>query len=285
MKKLVKLLTAIVLALTVSVPAVALTACNRNSEKEIVVGASPTPHAEILRDVVAAELAKEGYTLKITEYNDYVLPNTAVEYGDIDANYFQHIKYMNEFNESRGTHLVAVAYVHYEPFGIYRGKYTSGELKDLPNGSQVLVPNDPTNEARALFLLQEAGLIRLRADVNPLEATKADIQSNPKNLDIKELEAAQCAKSLQDAAIAVINGNYAIGEGLKLEDAVVAEDIASDVTSQYINVLAVKAGSEKSPKIQALIKALISDAVKDYIADKYNGAVLAVPYSIEDIED
>ncbi len=275
MKKLIKILTAALLCITLSVAALSLTACS-NNDKVIKIGASPTPHAEVLKDVVAGLLEKEGYTLEVTEYGDYVLPNTAVENGDLDANYFQHNLYLEDFNTTRNTHIKAVANVHYEPFAIYRGTYTSGNLSDLPSGSKVLVPNDGTNEARALFLLQQAGLITLKDDVVSSTATKLDIVSNPKNLDIVELEAAQVPLSLQDGAIGVVNGNYALGNGLKLEDAIISEDATSDNVTQYVNVIAVKDGSENSAKIQALVKAVLSDEVKEYIREKYNGAVVTV---------
>ena len=275
MKKLFKLFTTALLCLTLFGATSALTACS-NDEKVIKIGASPTPHAEVLKDVVVGLLAKEGYTLKVTEYGDYVLPNTAVESGDLDANYFQHNLYMEDFNATRNTHLVAVANVHYEPFAIYRGTYTSGELSDLPNGSKVLIPNDGTNEARALYLLQQSGLITLKDDVVSSKVTKLDIVSNPKNLDIVELEAAQVPISLRDGAIGVVNGNYALGSGLKLEDAIATEDATSENTTQYVNVVAVKAGNENSAKIQALVKAIRSDEVKEYIQQKYNGAVVTV---------
>ncbi|MDE7165229.1 MAG: MetQ/NlpA family ABC transporter substrate-binding protein [Clostridiales bacterium] len=275
MKKLIKLFTTALLCLTLLAATLGLSACS-DKEKVITIGASPTPHAEILKDVVAGLLEKEGYTLKVTEYNDYVLPNTAVENGDLDANYFQHNLYMEDFNATRNTHLKAVANVHYEPFAIYRGTYKSGDLSGLPNGSKVLIPNDGTNEARALYLLQQSGLITLKADVVSSKVTKLDITSNPKNLDIVELEAAQVPISLQDGAIGVINGNYALGNGLKLEDAIATEDATSENTTQYVNVIAVKVGNENSAKIQALVKAITGDEVKAYIQEKYNGAVVTV---------
>ena len=284
MKKFIKLLTTLCLAAVISIPAFTLTACNKNDPYTIKIGASVTPHAEILNDVVKAELAKEGYTLKVYEYTDYVLPNTAVELGDLDANYFQHIKYLNEFNVENGTHLASVLGVHYEPFAIYKGgKFSSTSLADLPDGAKVLVPNDTTNEARALYLLQQAGLITLKADADPLLATKSDIALNPKNLDIQEIEAKLCAVNLPECDISVINGNYALGEGLTSDDALLFEVASEEVRSQYVNVIAVKQGHENDPKIQALVKAFKTAAVKQYILDKYDGAVVPV-FEIEELK-
>lgn len=244
------------------------------NDKVIRVGASVTPHAEILK-VVGEVLAEEGYTLEIVEFTDYVQPNLNVESGDLDANYFQHQKYLAQFNEENDTHLVSVAEVHYEPIGVYPGKTQS--LADLPDGATVAVPNDTTNEARALLLLQELGLIELREDAG-VEATQIDIISNPRNLQFVEMEAAQVPKVLSDVDIAVINGNYAIQEGLSVsKDAIATEDKDSDIIrSYYVNVLAVKEGNENNEAIQALVKALLSDRVRDYINETYNGAVLPV---------
>ncbi len=236
------------------------------------VGATPAPHAEIL-EVVKDILADQGITLEIVSFNDYIQPNTAVESGDLDANYFQHITYMNDFNQANGTHLVDAADVHYEPFGLYAGKTTS--LDALADGAQVAVPNDATNEARALLLLQQEGLITLKEGAG-LTATKADIAENPKNLDIVELEAAQVPSRLGDVDLAVINGNYALGAGLKVADALAIESAEGEAAKAYVNVLAVKEGRENDPAIQALAAALTSDTVKTYIEDTYQGAVVPV---------
>ena len=236
------------------------------------VGATPAPHAEIL-EVVKDILADQGITLEIVSFNDYIQPNTAVESGDLDANYFQHITYMNDFNQANGTHLVDAADVHYEPFGLYAGKTTS--LEALADGAQVAVPNDATNEARALLLLQQEGLITLKEGAG-LTATKADIAENPKNLDIVELEAAQVPSRLGDVDLAVINGNYALGAGLKVADALAIESADGEAAKAYVNVLAVKEGRENDPAIQALAAALTSDTVKTYIEDTYQGAVVPV---------
>ena len=236
------------------------------------MGATPAPHAEILEQVKPI-LAKEGITLDIVEYNDYNTPNDAVEDGSLDANYFQHITYMNNYNKDNGTHLVSVAEVHYEPFGLYAGKTAS--IADLPDGAQIAVPNDATNEARALLLLQQEGLIKL-ADGVGINATKLDIKENKKNLEILELEAAQIPTRLKDVDLAVINGNYAIDAGLKVADALAVESKDGDAATAYVNVVAVKEGNEKNEAIQALVKALKSDTIRDYINNTYGGAVVPV---------
>ena len=238
----------------------------------ITVGASPAPHAEIL-EVVKDVLAEQGITLEIKEFDDYILPNQAVEDGSLDANYFQHITYLNNFNVEYGTHLVSVADVHYEPFGVYGGKTAS--LEELPDGAQIAVPNDTTNEGRALLLLQDLGLITLSEDCG-LEATKDDIVENPHNYEIQELEAKLLTSTLQDVDLAVINGNYAINAGLKVEDALAVEAADSAAGEAYVNVLAVKEGREEDPAIQALAAALCSQEVKDFIDETYGGAVVAV---------
>ena len=237
------------------------------------VGASPAPHAEILA-VVKELLAEEGINLEIVEFTDYIQPNTAVENGSIDANYFQHITYLNNFNAENGTHLVSVADVHYEPFGIYAGKTAS--LEELQDGAQIGVPNDPTNGGRALLLLQEQGLITLKEDVG-LEPTKLDIAENPHNYEIVEMEAAQLPRSLGSLDIAVINGNYAMEAGFSVgTDALAIEDASSEAAQTYANVLVVKEGNENDPAIQALYAALTSDTIKDFINNTYDGAVVPI---------
>ena len=236
------------------------------------VGATPAPHAEIL-EVVKEILAQQGITLDIVVFNDYIQPNTAVEDGSLDANYFQHITYMNEFNASDGTHLVSAAEIHYEPFGLYAGKTAS--LDALADGAQIAVPNDTTNEARALLLLQQEGLIPLKEGAG-ITATKADIAENPTNLDIVELEASQLPVRLADVDMAVINGNYAIDAGLKVADALAVEAADGEAATAYVNVLTVKEGRESDPAIQALVEALQSQEVKDYIETTYEGAVVPV---------
>ncbi|WP_138295374.1 MULTISPECIES: MetQ/NlpA family ABC transporter substrate-binding protein [unclassified Clostridium] len=237
----------------------------------INVGASPAPHAEIL-EVAKEVLKEEGYDLKITEFVDYVQPNLALDSGELDANYFQHKPYLDNFNQERGTKLVSAAAIHYEPYGIYAGKTKS--LDELKDGAQVAVPADASNEARALLLLEAQGLIKLKDSTN-INATKNDIVENPKNLNIIEIEAAQLPRSLQDVDIAVINGNYAIEAGLSVnKDALAKEDAESVAATTYGNIVAVKEGKENDPAIQALVKALQSDKVKTYIEETYDGGVL-----------
>lgn len=249
------------------------TSASSAAQNEVIkVGASPTPHAEIL-NAVADQLAAEGYTLEVVEYNDYVLPNTALEDGELDANYFQHITYLNDFNEENGTHLASVADIHFEPFGLYSQKIAS--LDELENGAVVAVPNDTTNEARALLLLEQEGLITLNPEAG-ITATVLDITDNPKNLQIQEVEAAQVPRTLPEVDIAAINGNYALNAGLNVEDAIATESAQGEAAKAYANVLVVKEGSEDEPKIKALIEALTSDTVAQFIADNYNGAVVTV---------
>ena len=276
-----KLKKALALALTGAVIIGAFAGCGAKKDsssdtkkeetKKIVIGASPSPHADILK-VAKKELKKEGYELEIKEYSDYVQPNTALESGDLDANYFQHKPYLDDFNKKKKTHLVSAGMIHYEPFGIFPGK--TKILKDLKKGATVAVPNDTTNEARALLLLQDQGLIKLK-DGAGLTATKKDIVENKKDLAIKEIEAAQIPRSLKDVDIAVVNGNYALQAGLKVnKDALATEDADSVGAKTYGNIVAVKKGNEKLAATKALIKALKSDTVKKYINDKYDGAVV-----------
>lgn len=257
----------LVLALALSV----LAGCSAKKDDTVVIGASVTPHSEIL--AVAKEiLAEKGITLEIKEFNDYVQPNTSVDNGDLDANYFQHKPYMDQFNTDAGTHLVSVANIHYEPFGIYAGKTAS--IDQLADGAIISVPNDGTNEARALMLLEAQGLIKLKEGTG-FSATILDIGENPKNLVIKELEAAQLTLTLQDVDLAVINGNYAIQAGLNATtDALATEDKDSTAGQTYANILCVKEGNENKASIQELIKALKSDKVKTFIEEKYKGAVV-----------
>ena len=265
MKKLVTIIS-LTLALILS-----LTACGgKNNDKTIVVGATPAPHAQIL-EIAKEILAKDGYTLEIREFDDYVLPNEAVEDGSILANYFQHITYMNDFNAGSGTHLVSVAGIHYEPFGLYAGKCSS--LTDLPDGARIAVPNDGTNEARALLLLEQEGLLKLKEGVG-LSATKSDIAENPRGFDIVELEARLLPTTLQDVEVAVINGNYAIDAGLKVSEALAVEAAGGTAAEAYVNVLAVKEGNENNEAVQALVKALQSEEVRNFILSTYDGAVV-----------
>ncbi len=250
------------------------TASNASDDKTITVAASPTPHAEILTNAVASELEKEGYTLQVKEFTDYIQPNDVTEQGEVDANYFQHQPYLDSFNEEKGTHLVSVEAVHFEPFGLYAGKTAS--LDALADGATVAVPNDTTNEARALLLLQQEGLIKL-ADGAGITATTKDIVENPKNLKIKELEAANIPNALADVDVACINGNYAQAAGLSVDkDALAVEATDSLAAETYANVLVVKDGNQDSDKIKTLAKALTSDTVRTYINSTYNGAVVPV---------
>ena len=263
------------------IAALAFTGCSSSSnsssnsdDKKITVAAVPTPHAEVLTNAVAPILEKEGYTLEVKEFTDYVQPNTVTEQGEVDANYFQHGPYLENFNSEQGTHLVSVASVHFEPMGVYSKKIT--DLKSISDGATVAVPNDATNEARALLLLQQEGLITLKDGVG-VNATVNDITSNPKNLTIKELEAANVPNVVDDVDIACINGNYAIAAGFKVNtDALAVESASSDAAKTYANLLVCKEGNESSDKIQALAKALNSDEVRDYINNNYQGAVVPV---------
>lgn len=266
MKK--KILSALIV---LGVGATVLTGCGKSEEDSVIkVGATPTPHAEILA-IIEDDLAEQGYTLEVVEYNDYIIPNNATESGELDANYFQHQPYLDDFNAENGTHLASVAGVHFEPFGIYAGKTKS--LEDLKDGAVVAVPNDTTNEARALLLLEAQGLIKLQEGVG-MEATVADVIENPLNLEIKELEAAQVARTVNDVDIACINGNYAAEAGYSVSDALATESAESLAAQTYVNIVVVKEGNEESEKIQALVDAILSDEVRDYINSQYDGGVV-----------
>ena len=268
MKKIIVIaLVAILSVVSVFAQAAAET---QSSTTKIVVGATPEPHAALL-SLVVDDLAAQGITLEIKEFTDYVTPNDAVEYGEIDANYFQHIPYLESFNTEHGYHLVNAGGIHVEPIALYSSKYSS--LSDLPNGAVSAIPNDPTNEGRALLLLQSAGLIKLRADAG-LEAIPLDITENPKNFKFSEIEAATLPRVLSDVDAAIINGNYAIPAGLvATRDGLFVEG----ADSPYVNVIAVKEGNENNPAIKALIEALKSDEVAAFVAEKYkNGEVVLV---------
>ena len=250
-----------------------LGACAKKEDKVITVAASPTPHAEILK-VAADVLAKDGWTLKVTEYPDYVVPNTVVEDGEMDANYFQHQPYLDTFNAENKTHLVSVAQVHYEPFGIYAG--TKSAIADLADGDKIAIPNDGSNRARALLLLEAQGIIKLTDGVG-MDATVLDITEKSPEVEIVEMEAAQIAGVRDSVALAVINGNYALLAGLNAgTDAIAVEDAASISAQTYANILVVKEGNEKTAKTEALKKALLSTEVKDYINSTYKGAVVPI---------
>ncbi len=240
-------------------------------DKVIKIGVTPKPHKEIV-DAAVPLLEKEGYKVEITEFNDYVQPNTAVEEGSLDVNFFQHTPYLNEQVQSRGLHLKSVAAIHLEPMGLYSKKITS--LDELKDGSTIAVPNDPSNEARALKLLAANGLIKIK---DGELVTPADITENPKNLQFSELEAAAVPRAVDDVDAAVINGNYAIEAGFDpTANAIVKEDKDSEAAKPYANIVVVKEGNENLEKIQALIKALTCDEVRDFINKEYNGAVIPV---------
>ncbi|MCI8283691.1 MAG: ABC transporter substrate-binding protein [Firmicutes bacterium] len=239
---------------------------------KLKVGATANPHADVLNSLKDA-LAKEGVDLQVEEYTDYIIPNTAVESGELDANFFQHITYMNDFNEKNSTHLVSVADVHYEPMGIYAGK--SSDLKNVAEGAVFAVPSDPTNEARALALLEEQGLIKMKEGVS-LEATTNDIAENTKKIEFLELEAAAVARSMKDVDFAVINGNYALEAGLTEKDGLAFEASDSDSAQAYKNVLVVKEGNENNEAIQKLVKALTSEDCRKFLEENYKGMVKPV---------
>ena len=269
MKRVLASIAAATLTLALAVPAAA--------EGTIKVAASPTPHAEIL-EAAKSILADEGWDLEVTEFEDYVQPNLVVESGDFDANYFQHIPYLESFNEEKGTHLVDAGDIHYEPFGIYPG--TKSSLDELEDGDTIAVPNDTTNEARALLLLQANGVLTLKEGAG-LTATVNDIESKSKDIKIQELEAAQVPRVLGEVAFAVINGNYAVEAGLSVaDDAIAYEASDSEAAKTYVNIIAVKEGNEDNEGIVALVDALKSDEIKDFINETYNGAV--IPYEPSD---
>lgn len=243
------------------------------SKGKITVAASPTPHAEILEQV-REDLKEQGYELEVTEFTDYVQPNLVVDSGDIDANFFQHQPYLDEFNVEQGTKLVSVASIHYEPLAIYPGKST--DLSNIPDGASIAVPNDTTNEARALLLLQSNGLIKMKEGAG-LTATKNDIVENSKNIEIVELEAAQVSRVIGEVDFVILNGNYALNAGFNVStDSVAKEEQDSEAAQTYANILCVKEGDESREDIKVLVEALKSDKVKKFIADTYQGAVIAI---------
>jgi len=275
MKKLLAVL------LSATLLAGVFTGCSKPATKEpatdatkenvtIKVGASPTPHAEIL-EAAKATLAEQGITLEIIEFTDYVQPNTALEAGDLDANFFQHEPYLLDFNEKNGTKIVNIGAIHYEPMGIYAGK--TADIASLADGAKISVPNDPTNEARALLLLETNGLIKINPDAG-LAATKLDITENPKNFEIIEMEAAQLALSIQEVDLSVINGNFAMQAGLDVsKDSLAKEEKDSLAATTYANIVAAREGDEKRTELVALVNALKSEPVKSFIAEKYAGSV------------
>lgn len=278
-----KKITSLILALVLAFSLVSLSACggktnNDNTasdDKVITVGASATPHAEILEQVKQV-LADEGYELKIVTYDDYVLPNQALADGTLDANYFQHKPYLDSFNAKNGTNLVSVGIIHYEPFGIYGNGVT--DLKGLAKGATIIIPADDSNETRALFLLQQEGLIKLPDDADAAKGVSTLDIVDDGGYNIVTVQADTVPAQLKNASagtIAVINGNYALAAGLNISDALATENADGTAAQTYANIIAVRSGDENSPKTQALLKALKTDAVKQYIADTYNGAVVA----------
>ena len=258
-----------------AVLAVGLTACggkeNEADDKAITVAASPTPHAEILE--AAKDLLKEkGYTLEIKEFDDYPQQNVVVDEGEFDANYFQHQPYLDNFNEEKGSDLVSAAKIHYEPLGIYPG--ASEDLENIQDGAKIAVPNDATNEARALLLLEENGIITLKADAG-LNATKKDVEENPHNIEIVELDAAQIARVVEELDFVVLNGNYALDAGFNVQtDAIAKEEADSEAAQTYANIIAVKKENKDSEKIKALVEVLQSEEIGKFITDTYEGAVV-----------
>ena len=237
---------------------------------KLSIAASPTPHAEILNEAKTL-LADKGIELEVIEFTDYVQPNLVVDAGDIDANYFQHTPYLDSFNEEQGTALVSAGAIHYEPLGIYPGK--SNDLTNIPAGAEIIVPNDTTNEARALMLLEVNGIIKLKEGAG-LKATKADIEEYLFDVEIVEMEAAQVAKSAADADFVVVNGNYALLADFAIEDALAIEEADSEAAKTYANIIAVREGDEARAEIQTLIEVLKSAEIKSYIESTYAGAVL-----------
>ena len=234
----------------------------KTDDKKITVAASATPHAEILEEAKTL-LKDKGYELEVKVFDDYVQPNNVVESGEFDANYFQHVPYLEQFNEEKGTHLVVAGKIHYEPFGIYPG--TKKDLKDIAKGDKIAVPNDTTNEARALLLLQDNGIIKLK-DGAGIKATVNDIEENPNNIEIVELEAAQVPRVVNEVAYVVLNGNYALEANYTVKkDALAYEKSDSEAAKTYVNVIAVKEGNENSAKIKALVDVLKSDEIKDFM--------------------
>ncbi len=269
----------LLIALSVLLVLALLAGCAKKQDtqsKTITVGASSTPHAEILEQVKQA-LADEGYTLNIIIYDDYILPNQALADGSLDANYFQHTPYLNSYNASNGTDIVSAAKIHYEPFGLYGNGVDS--VSDIAADATILIPADDSNETRALLLLQQEGLIELPADASAEKGvTTLDIVDT-KGHTVKELQADTVPVQLANSdagTVAVINGNYALQAGLHASDALAIEDASGDAAQTYANIIAVRKGEESSEKIQALVRALQTAAVKTYIENTYNGAVVAI---------
>lgn len=254
----------------------ALGACSSNNggqaqAQTLTVAASPSPHAKILNDFATPRLKDQNIDLQVKEYTDYIIPNQVTSSGEVDANYFQHINYLNNYNQENGTDLVGVAAIHYEPFGIYAGQ--SSDLNNIQDGAQIAVPNDPTNEGRALLLLQQENLIQLQ-DSNNLNATPNDIASNPHNIRFSEVEAAAVPRQLQDVDFAVINGNYAIEAGMHVSDALAVEAADGTAVQQYANYIVTTPDKQDDDRIKALVSVLTSDDFRQYLKDTYDQDVL-----------
>lgn len=245
---------------------------NGAAQTVLKVGANLTPHAEILREAKNI-LAKDGIDLEVVEIEDVVTPNTGVAEGTLDANFFQHQPYLDDFNSENGQELVSVGTVHYEPFAIYAGK--TKNLSELPDGAEIAVPNNVTNEARALLLLQDEGIIKLREGID-ITATVTDIVENPKNISIKEIDPAQLVRSLSDVDVAVINGNYALEGGLHVKDALAVESDQSVAAKTYANIVAVRKEEENNTAIKKLVEVLQGEEIKNFITEKYEGAVIPI---------
>ena len=281
MKKNLSRVFAVSLSAAVLAAAVPAGIVGAEEDKTITVAASPTPHAEIL-EAAKPLLEEKGWTLEVSEFDDYILPNEVVESGEIDANYFQHVPYLESFNEEKGTHLVDAGDIHYEPFGIYPGQKSS--LDELEEGDVIAVPNDTTNEARALLLLQDNGIITLEEGAG-LTATVNEIVDNPYGIEIQELEAAQVPRVVDEEAFAVMNGNYALNAGFSVaKDSIAYEASDSEAEKTYVNIIAVKEGNENNEGIQALVEVLKSDEIKDFINETYDGAVIPFEDSAEEAE-
>lgn len=281
MKKNLSRVFAVSLSAAVLAAAVPAGIAGAEEDKTITVAASPTPHAEIL-EAARPLLEEKGWTLEVSEFDDYILPNEVVESGEIDANYFQHVPYLESFNEEKGTHLVDAGDIHYEPFGIYPGQKSS--LDELEEGDVIAVPNDTTNEARALLLLQDNGIITLEEGAG-LTATVNEIVDNPYGIEIQELEAAQVPRVVDEVAFAVMNGNYALNAGFSVaKDSIAYEASDSEAAKTYVNIIAVKEGNENNEGIQALVEVLKSDEIKDFINETYDGAVIPFEESAEEAE-
>jgi len=261
------------ITLVIAIALTILAGCGGNADdKTVVIGATPVPHVEILEFVVD-KMAEEGFNLEIRTFTDYVQPNLATDTGELDANFFQHVPYMDNFNAEHDINLVSVFPVHFEPFGLYGARASS--IDELHDGAIIAVPNDVTNGARALNLLEEAGLIKMTPGVG-LMATKLDILENPKNLDIRELEAAQIPLILPDVDMATMNGNFALQAGLHVKDAIFAEYVGGFGANTFANPIVVNSGNENNPGILALIRVLNTDEVRNFINEKYEGAVVPV---------